>query len=46
VSKTIPHSIDGPADAGAVNHDVPDPEVPERACGPRCYSAAYKAQIL
>jgi transposase-like protein len=35
------------AQTGAT-HDMtdPDPEVPERARGPRRYSAKYKAQIL
>jgi transposase len=28
------------------NTTDPDPEVPERARGPRRYSAKYKAQIL
>jgi transposase-like protein len=44
---TNDHWLDAHAQAGAVN-DVtdPDPEVPERARGPRRYSAKYKAQIL
>lgn len=29
-----------------MEHNDPDPEVPERASGPRRYSASYKAQIL
>ncbi|HWD08279.1 MAG TPA: hypothetical protein VHA57_04205 [Actinomycetota bacterium] len=29
-----------------MEHTDPDPEVPERASGPRRYSASYKAQIL
>ncbi|MGH9189803.1 MAG: transposase [Acidimicrobiales bacterium] len=37
---------DARADAGAMNTNDPDPEVPERARGPRRYSARYKAQIL
>jgi transposase-like protein len=46
VTKTIPHSLTSRADAGGVENDDPDPQVPERASGPRRYSAAYKAQIL
>lgn len=46
MSKTIPHSLDGRADAVVVKDNDPDPEVPERASGPRRYSAAYKAKIL
>jgi transposase len=47
VTMTNDHWLDAHAQAGAVN-DVtdPDPEVPERARGPRRYSAKYKAQIL
>jgi transposase len=47
VTTTTDHSLDAHAQAGAMN-DVtdPDPEVPERARGPRRYSAKYKAQIL
>ena len=44
---TIPDSLDARAQSGAVNETTdPDPEVPERARGPRRYSARYKAQIL
>jgi len=44
---TITHSLDGRADAGAMEPTGdPDPEVPERARGPRRYSAKYKAKIL
>ncbi len=46
MSKTITHSLHARADAGAMNDNDPDPEVPERASGPRRYSAAYKARIL
>jgi transposase len=47
VSTTIPDSLDARAQAGAVDDSTdPDPEVPERACGPRRYSAKYKARIL
>jgi transposase len=47
VTTTTDHSLDAHAQAGAMN-DVtdPDPEVPERARGPRRYSAKYKVQIL
>ena len=40
---TTEHSLDGRA---ASDMTEPDPEVPERARGPRRYSAAYKARIL
>ncbi len=46
MTKTIPHSFTSRADARGVEHNDPDPEVPERASGPRRYSASYKAQIL
>jgi transposase len=46
VTKAIPHSFASRADARGVEHNDPDPEVPERASGPRRYSASYKAQIL
>ena len=46
MSKTIPQSGDARADAGVVEHSDPDPEVPERASGPRRYSASYKARVL
>lgn len=47
MTTTTEHSLDASAQSGAT-HDMtdPDPEVPERARGPRRYSAAYKAQIL
>ena len=47
MTTTTDHSLDAHAQAGAMN-DVtdPDPEVPERARGPRRYSAKYKVQIL
>jgi transposase len=32
--------------ADAMNSEIPDPEVPERAKRPRSYSARYKAEIL
>jgi transposase len=47
VTTTTDHSLDGRAQSGATNDTTePDPEVPERARGPRRYSARYKAQIL
>jgi transposase len=47
MSATIPDSLDGRAQAGAMDDSTdPDPEVPERARGPRRYSAKYKARIL
>jgi transposase len=47
VTMTSNHSLGADAHAGPVNDMTdPDPEVPERARGPRRYSARYKAQIL
>jgi transposase len=47
VTTTTDHSLDGRAQSGATDDMTgPDPEVPERARGPRRYSARYKAQIL
>ena len=47
MTTTITHSLTARADAGAMNDITdPDPEVPERARGPRRYPAAYKARIL
>jgi transposase-like protein len=44
---TITNSLDAGVDARVVNDNTdPDPEVPERARGPRRYSAKYKARIL
>lgn len=44
---TIAHSLDARADSGAMEDIIdPNPEVPERARGPRRYSAKYKARIL
>ncbi len=44
---TITNSLDAGVDAGVVDNNTdPDPEVPERARGPRRYSAKYKAKIL
>jgi transposase-like protein len=43
----IDDSVDARVQAGGSNGNKdPDPEVPERARGPRRYSAKYKAQIL
>jgi transposase len=47
VTTTTEHSLDGRAQSGAASDMTePDPEVPERARGPRRYSAGYKARIL
>jgi transposase len=47
VTTTTEHSLDGRAQSGATNDlTEPDPEVLERARGPRRYSASYKARIL
>jgi transposase len=44
---TTSNPLDGHAQTGAMDSSTdPDPEVPERARGPRRYSAKYKAQIL
>ena len=44
---TITHSLDAGVDAGVMEDNTdPDPEVPERARGPRRYPAKYKARIL
>lgn len=47
MATTTEHALDGRAQPGAASDlTEPDPEVPERARGPRRYSAAYKARIL
>jgi transposase len=47
VSTTIHDSLTPRVQAGAVDEtNDPDPEVLERARGPRRYSAKYKAQVL
>ena len=47
MTTTTEHSLDGRAQAGAASDMTePDLEVPERARGPRRYSASYKARIL
>ena len=44
---SITDSSDVRADAGVMEDDIdPDPEVPERASGPRRFRAKYKARIL
>ena len=47
MTTTSNHSLDAHAQTGAMENSTdPDPEVPERARGPRRYSASYKARIL
>jgi transposase len=47
MTMTIHDSVNARAQAGGVDDSIdPDPEVLERARGPRRYSAKYKAQIL
>jgi transposase len=47
MSETITDSLSERADAGGMDVAAdPDPEVPERARGPRRYSAKYKARVL
>ena len=47
MTTTTDHSLDARAQSGATDDMTgPGPEVPERARGPRRYSASYKAQIL
>jgi transposase len=47
VTMTSDHSVNADVQTGAMDDITdPDPEVPERARGPRRYSARYKAQIL
>jgi transposase len=47
VTTTTDHSLNAHVQAGAMDDTTdPDPEVPERARGPRRYSASYKARIL
>jgi transposase len=47
VTTTTDHSLDAHAQRGAMDHTIdPEPEVLERARGPRRYSASYKARIL
>jgi transposase len=43
----IERSLNGPVQDGVTDDQTdPDPEVPERARGPRRYSARYKARVL
>jgi transposase len=47
MTTTINHSDDARLQTGAMDDTTdPDPEVPERARGPRRFPAAYKAKIL
>lgn len=47
MTTTIHHSFDRRAHAGAMDDTTdPDPEVLERARGPRRFSAKYKARVL
>ena len=43
---TTNSTADARHDGGVTNDPDPDPEVPERARGPRRFSAAYKARVL
>ena len=46
MTTTINHTDDTRHHAGGMDTTDPDPEVPERAKGPRRFPAAYKARIL
>jgi transposase len=47
MTASIHQSLDRRTQSGAVDDTrEPDPEVPERARGPRRYSAKYKAEVL
>ena len=47
MTSTINHSYDARHHTVGMEHNAdPDPEVPERAKGPRRFPAAYKAKIL
>lgn len=47
MTTTSNHSLNAHAQTGAMDNTTdPDPEVPERAWGPRRYSASYKARSL
>jgi transposase len=47
MTTTIHQSLDARAEASAMNQTIdPDPEIPEKARGPRRYAASYKARIL
>ena len=43
---TTNRTVESRHDAGVTNDTDPDPQVPERARGPRRFPAAYKARIL
>ena len=43
---TTNHAVEARHHGGVTNDTDPDPEVPERARGPRRFPAAYKAKIL
>ncbi len=43
---TTNHAADTRHDVAVTNETDPDPEVPERATGPRRFPASYKARIL
>ncbi|MGH3848794.1 MAG: hypothetical protein ACRDRT_03665 [Pseudonocardiaceae bacterium] len=43
---TTNHTVDARHDGTVTNHTEPDPEVPERARGPRRFSADYKTRVL
>lgn len=43
---TTNRTVDARHDGAVTNDTDPDPEVPERARGPRRFPAAYKARIL
>lgn len=47
MSRIIHDVVTPRVEADVMDHSIdPDPEVPERARGPRRYSAKYKAQVL
>ena len=47
MTTTTDHFLNAHPQRGAMDNTIdPEPEVPERARGPRRYSAKYKAQIL
>ena len=43
---TTNHTVDARHHGAVTNDTDPDPEVPERAKGPRRFPASYKARIL
>src|SRR5271170_5570293 len=46
MTTTTNRTVDTRHDGAVTNDTDPDPEVPERARGPRRFPAAYKARIL